>query len=76
MPAGHLRDNKVCAAQVVCCRDLCDAFFVAFVITERIRLVKPCIWSNAETSLQLRGMGYLYYECNCHGLFRRKNKKA
>ena len=54
MPAGHLQDNKVCAAQVVCCRDLCDAFFVAFVITERIRLVKPCIWSNPEKKLQLR----------------------
>ena len=46
--------------------------FVAFVTTDRIQLVKLYPEGNAETRLQLRGMGYLYYYCNRHGLFRRK----
>ena len=46
--------------------------FVAFVTSDRIQLVKLYPEANAETRLQLRGMGYLYYFCNRHGLFRLK----
>ena len=46
--------------------------FVAFVTSDRIQLVKLYPEGNAETRLQLRGMGYLYYYCNHHGLFKRK----
>ena len=46
--------------------------FVAFVTTDRVQLVKFYPESNAETRLQLRGRGYLYYYCNRHGLFRKK----
>ena len=46
--------------------------FVAFVTSDRIQMVKLYPEGNAETRLQLRGMGYLYYHCNRHGLFRKK----
>jgi len=46
--------------------------FAAFVTSDRIQLVKFYPEGNAETRLQLRGMGYLYYYCNRHGLFRKK----
>ena len=46
--------------------------FVAHVTSDRIQLVKLYPESNAQTRLQLRGMGYLYYYCNRHGLFRKK----
>ena len=46
--------------------------FVAFVTADRIQLVQLYPEGNAETRLQLRGMGYLYYYCNRHGLFRMK----
>ena len=46
--------------------------FVAFVTSDRIQMVKLYPEGNAETRLQLRGMGYLYYYCNQHGLFRKK----
>ena len=46
--------------------------FVAFVTSDRIQLVKFYPEGNAETRLQLRGRGYLYYYCNRHGLFRKK----
>ena len=46
--------------------------FVAFVTSDRIQMVKLYPEGNAETRLQLRGMGCLYYYCNRHGLFRRK----
>ena len=45
--------------------------FVAFVTADRIQLVKFYPESNAETRLQLRGRGHLYYYCNQHGLFKR-----
>ena len=45
--------------------------FVAFVTSDRIQLVKLYPEGNAETRLQLRGMGSLYYYCNRHGLFRK-----
>ena len=46
--------------------------FVAFVTSDRVQLVKLYPEGNAETRLQLRGMGYLYAYCNRHGLFRVK----
>lgn len=46
--------------------------FLAFVTSDRLQLVKLYPEGNAETRLQLRGVGYLYYYCNRHGLFRRK----
>lgn len=46
--------------------------FLAFVASDRIQMVKLYPEGNAETRLQLRGMGYLYYCCNQHGLFRKK----
>lgn len=46
--------------------------FMAFVTSERIQLVKLYPEGNPQTRLQLRGMGYLYYYCNRHGLFKKK----
>ena len=46
--------------------------FLAFVTCDRVQMVKFYPEGNAETRLQLRGMGQLYYYCNRHGLFRKK----
>ena len=46
--------------------------FVAFVTSDRIQMGKLYPEGNAQTRLQLRGTGYLYYYCNQHGLFRKK----
>ena len=46
--------------------------FVAFVTSDRLQMVKLYPEGNAQTRLQLRGMGYLYYYCNRHGLFKWK----
>ena len=46
--------------------------FVSFVTSDRIQLVKFYPEGNAETRLQLRGRGYLYYYCNRHGLYRKR----
>ena len=46
--------------------------FIAFVTSDRIQMVKLYPEGNAETRLQLRGMGHLYYYCNQHGLFKKK----
>ena len=46
--------------------------FLAFVTSDRIQMVKFYPEGNAETRLQLRGRGYLYYYCNRHGLFKKK----
>ena len=46
--------------------------FVAFVTSDRIQMVKLYPEGNAQTRLQLRGMGNLYYYCNQHGLFRKR----
>ena len=45
--------------------------FVAFVTSDRMQLVKLYPEGNAETRLQLRGVGRLYYYCNQHGLFQK-----
>ena len=46
--------------------------FLAFVTSDRMQMVKLYPEGNAETRMQLRGMGYLYYYCNQNGLFRKK----
>ena len=46
--------------------------FVAHVTSDRMQLVKLYPEGNAETLLQMRGRGHLYYYCNRHGLFRMK----
>ena len=46
--------------------------FIAYVTGDRCQFVKLYPEGNAETRPQLRGMGYLYYYCNRHGLFRKK----
>ena len=46
--------------------------FIAFVTSDRIQMVKLYPEGNAETRLQLRGFGQLYYYCNRHGLFKLK----
>ena len=44
--------------------------FVAFITSDQIQMVKFYPEGNAETRLQLRGRGYIYYYCNQHGLFK------
>ena len=46
--------------------------FAAFVTCDRIQMVKFYPEGNAETRMQLRGMGTLYYYCNRQGLFKQK----
>ena len=46
--------------------------FVAYMTTDRIQLVKLYPEGNAQTRLQLRGRGVVYFYCNRHGLFKRK----
>ena len=49
--------------------------FIAFVTDQRCQLVKLYPESDAQTRLQLRGFGKLYYYCNRHGLFCQKHPK-
>ena len=44
--------------------------FIAYVTADRLQLVKLYPEGNAETRLQMRGRGQLYYYCNRHGLFK------
>lgn len=46
--------------------------FMAFVTSDRIQMVKLYPEGNAQTRLQLRGFGTLYWYCNQHGLFSKK----
>ena len=46
--------------------------FLAYVTSDRVQLVKFYPEGNAETRLQLRGFGMLYWYCNHHGLFKKK----
>ena len=46
--------------------------FAAFVTCDRIQMVKFYPEGNAETRMQLRGIGTLYYYCNRHGLLKQK----
>lgn len=45
--------------------------FVAFVTTDRVQTVKFYPEGNAETRMQIRGCGTIYWHCNQHGLFKR-----
>ena len=46
--------------------------FVVFVTSDRIQMVKLYPEGNAQTRLQLRGFGMLYWYFNHHGLFKKK----
>ena len=46
--------------------------FLAFVTCDRVQLVKLYPEGEAQTRLQLRGTGRLYWYCNRHGLFVKK----
>ena len=46
--------------------------FAAFVTCDRMQLLKLYPEGDAQTRMQLRGRGYLYYCCNRHGLSRKK----
>ena len=46
--------------------------FLAHLTSDRVQFVKLYPEGNAETRLQRRGRGYLYYYCNQHGLFKKK----
>ena len=46
--------------------------FLAFVTCDRLQLVKFYPEGNAETRMQLRGRGWIYFYCNRHGLFRKR----
>ena len=49
--------------------------FVAFVTSDRVQFVKLYPEGNAQTRLQLRGFGMLYWYCNHHGLFKMNPRK-
>ena len=46
--------------------------FVAYLTTDRVQFIKLYPEGNAETRLNFRGRGYLYIDCNKHGLMRKK----
>ena len=46
--------------------------FIAWVTGDRLQLVRLYPEGNAETRLQRRGRGELYFYCNRHGLFKQK----
>jgi len=46
--------------------------FIAYVTGDRIQMVKLYPEGNAQTRLQLRGHGFLYFFCNRHGLYKQK----
>ena len=49
--------------------------FLAYATSDRVQLVKFYPEGEAQTRLQLRGLGYLYWYCNHHGLFVKKPGK-
>lgn len=46
--------------------------FLVWVTADRIQMVKFYPEGNAETRMQLRGHGMIYWFCNHHGLFKKK----
>ena len=46
--------------------------FLAYITCDRVQFVKFYPEGNAETRIQLRGKGTLYFYCNQHGLFKMK----
>ena len=45
--------------------------FVAYVTCDRVQFVKLYPEGEAQTRLQMRGLGALYYYCNRHGLYKK-----
>ena len=45
--------------------------FVAYVTCDRVQFVKLYPEGEAQTRLQMRGPGTLYYYCNRHGLYKK-----
>ena len=45
--------------------------FVAYITCDRVQLVKFYPEGEAQTRLQMRGLGTLYYYCNRHGLYKK-----
>ena len=45
--------------------------FLAYVTSDRLQLVKLYPEGEAQTRLQMRGLGTLYYYCNRHGLYKK-----
>ena len=50
--------------------------FAAFTASDRIQIVKFYPEGNAETRMNLRGGGYLYFYCNRHGLMKQKVRQS
>lgn len=46
--------------------------FIAHLTSDKVHFVKFYPEGNAETRLQLRGKGCLYFYCNKHGLMKKK----
>ena len=46
--------------------------FLAYLTTDRMQLVKFYPEGDAQTRIQLRGRGYLFFYCNQHGMYRIK----
>ena len=46
--------------------------FLAYASADRFQLVKLYPEGEAQTRMQLRGRGTVYFFCNRHGLFRQK----
>ena len=46
--------------------------FIAYITSDRVQLVKLYPEGNAETRIQPRGHGMLYWYCNQHGLFQKR----
>ena len=46
--------------------------FIAHITYDRVQFVKFYPEGNAETRLNLRGGGWLYFYCNKHGLMKTK----
>ena len=45
--------------------------FVAYITCDRVQFVKLYPEGEAQTRLQMRGLGTLYYYCNRHGLYKK-----
>ena len=46
--------------------------FIAYLTSDRVQFVKLYPEGNAETRINPRGGGYLYYYCNRHGLMKKR----
>ena len=46
--------------------------FIAYVTSDKIQMVKLYPEGDAQTRMQLRGFGMLYWYCNRHGLYKKK----